>query len=217
MATQSSVNLRRRIRLGRTFYCVTNLTVACFIILAATGLIEVLIFNYEYWYRNNRGRIRFDIGFADHGILFNLERYKGSNTSFDEYLRNHANDDGWLDSGWETIPRMRGFLNARYFETPTFGEYCSGKHIIVTRNACANCPQRNASIPMVYVALPLWFVQLPAGLLLAILTYFRWRRFNPAACRKCSFNLRDNVSGICPECGTPLSELNQMLNKAQSP
>lgn len=217
MAKGTPNSLQWRIRLARTCSCITKLSVACLIILTATAVIEVLISDHEYWYRNNLGRFRFDIGFADHGIVLNVERYKGSHASFDEYLQNHANDDGWLDSGWETIPRNRGFLSVRYFETPTFGEYRMGKHIILTRNTCANCPQLlNASIPMVYVALPLWFIQLPVGMILAILIYFRWRRFNPTACRKCGFNLRDNQSGICPECGTPLSALNQMIINASS-
>ena len=217
MATETLNKLQRRIRLGRVHYCVTKLAIACLVILAATVVIEILISDHDYWYRNNHGRFRFDVGFADHGILLNGERYKGSNACFDEYLQNHALYDGWFDSGWKTIPRMRGFFNVRYFETPTFGEYRSGKHLIIPRNICTNCPQRlNASIPMVYVALPLWFIQLPVGMFLAILIYIRWHRFNPTACRKCGFDLRDNQSGICPECGTPLSKLNQTIIDASS-
>jgi len=33
----------------------------------------------------------------------------------------------------------------------------------------------------------------------------RRRRAPPDACRKCGYNLTGNVSGICPECGTPIS------------
>jgi len=216
-ATQSSVNLRRRIRLERMVYCVTRLTFTCFIILAATGLIEVLIFKHEYWYRNNLRRFRFNIAFADHGIFIKAERYKGSDAGFIEFCQNHANEEGWLESGWQRIVVNRRYILVHYSKTPSFGTYFSGKNLIISQCNLTNCSQSlNASIPMVYIALPLWFIQLPVGMILAILIYCRWRRFDPVACRRCGFNLRANQSGICPECGTPLTELNQTIIDASS-
>ncbi len=50
--------------------------------------------------------------------------------------------------------------------------------------------------------LPLWTL----FLLVAAPTAFLWRleprRFPPGHCRKCGYDLRGNVSGRCPECGT---------------
>jgi len=31
----------------------------------------------------------------------------------------------------------------------------------------------------------------------------RWRRQRKGLCRKCGYDLTGNVSGVCPECGTP--------------
>ena len=37
----------------------------------------------------------------------------------------------------------------------------------------------------------------------AILFYRDRRRIPPNHCQRCSYNLTGNVSGRCPECGTP--------------
>jgi hypothetical protein len=56
------------------------------------------------------------------------------------------------------------------------------------------------------VRLPLW---LPLCALL-VPTLLLWRRDRrrprPGFCRQCDYDLTGNVSGICPECGTPLTE-----------
>jgi len=35
----------------------------------------------------------------------------------------------------------------------------------------------------------------------------------PGFCSKCDYNLRGNVSGVCPECGTPLDGRRQTKNE----
>ncbi len=55
-----------------------------------------------------------------------------------------------------------------------------------------------------------WVVSIPLWLLLAIAaipTAFLWQldhRVPPGYCKKCGYDLTGNVSGICPECGTPV-------------
>lgn len=50
------------------------------------------------------------------------------------------------------------------------------------------------------VSMPLWipFVLACVG---AFLTYSRAPK--PGACGKCEYNLAGNITGVCPECGTP--------------
>jgi hypothetical protein len=55
-----------------------------------------------------------------------------------------------------------------------------------------------------YVRVPLWAVMVALaffplmGMARRVLT-----RQHPASCRKCRYDLTANVSGVCPECGTP--------------
>ena len=51
------------------------------------------------------------------------------------------------------------------------------------------------------VELPLSSVVVLVGLPTAYL-WWRDRRPPPGHCQKCGYNLTDNVSGVCPECGT---------------
>ncbi|MCH7840212.1 MAG: hypothetical protein IID38_08260 [Planctomycetes bacterium] len=55
---------------------------------------------------------------------------------------------------------------------------------------------RARCLPLIY---PLLLMAIPSALL--------WRRHRltlPGHCSQCSYNLTGNVSGVCPECGTPV-------------
>lgn len=47
-------------------------------------------------------------------------------------------------------------------------------------------------VTVLVIAVPSWWVRLTA------------RRHPPGHCKKCGYNLKGNVSGICSECGTPI-------------
>ena len=66
--------------------------------------------------------------------------------------------------------------------------------------------KRFARLPT--IVLPLWipfilFATYPA---ITMIRSHRWRKHERAdgCCSKCLYNLRGNVSGICPECGTKI-------------
>ena len=56
------------------------------------------------------------------------------------------------------------------------------------------------------VWVPIWMPLV----LVALPTAFLWRldrrRIPPGHCLKCGYNLTGNVSGVCPECGTPTTQ-----------
>jgi len=57
--------------------------------------------------------------------------------------------------------------------------------------------------------IPLWYILLAVGIPTGYLWY-RDRRPPPGHCRKCGYDLTGNVSGICPECGTPIKGAKRM-------
>ena len=96
--------------------------------------------------------------------------------------------DGWSgDSGLLTAP-WRPLHFAWHYEADPPG-FLSGRHWSLS--------------------VPAW---LPAALfaILPAIWLWRWRRHRRATddgmphCAKCDYNLTGNVSGICPECGTPI-------------
>ncbi|MCB9850627.1 MAG: hypothetical protein H6817_07970 [Phycisphaerales bacterium] len=65
-------------------------------------------------------------------------------------------------------------------------------------------------MPVAFVAaFPAWWLFVPAVLLLiplmVAITSYRRRMRRQRYCRACDYDLTGNHSGICPECGTPLS------------
>ena len=55
-----------------------------------------------------------------------------------------------------------------------------------------------------FISIPLW-LPLVALLLLTLWLWHRGRRRpRPGHCRRCDYDLTGNVSGVCPECGTPI-------------
>lgn len=71
--------------------------------------------------------------------------------------------------------------------------------------------------PMMYAIIPMWLVLLVSTivLLLVFLTW-RWRtRSLPGHCLVCNYDLTGNLSGKCPECGTPIPQETKKQLKAQ--
>jgi hypothetical protein len=66
-----------------------------------------------------------------------------------------------------------------------------------------------------------WVIVIPHGALAALMAvmpavwFLRWRRRKPGHCR-CGYSLTGNTSGVCPECGTKVSEHAQPANGVNS-
>jgi hypothetical protein len=57
------------------------------------------------------------------------------------------------------------------------------------------------------VSVPTWYVAVLAGVGVLVSIWLRKRNAGPRLghCRVCGYNLARNVSGVCPECGAPVS------------
>jgi hypothetical protein len=56
---------------------------------------------------------------------------------------------------------------------------------------------------------PFWKPTLLFGAAPALWLWSAWRRRSPykiGFCRRCGYNLTGNLSGVCPECGTPIAD-----------
>jgi hypothetical protein len=66
-------------------------------------------------------------------------------------------------------------------------------------------PENRLSNASPCIVVPLW-MPLFAAVLPAALLWWTDHRIQAGHCRKCGYNLTGNVSGACPECGTPITE-----------
>lgn len=53
---------------------------------------------------------------------------------------------------------------------------------------------------------PVWTMMTPFGVLLGLSYWTERRQRRLSVCSACGYDLTGNVSGICPECGTPIPE-----------
>lgn len=83
------------------------------------------------------------------------------------------------------------------------------RQISVARNRFFNEPrEQSLVITQYFVKLPFWllaaaFFVLPFHWLVSR----HWQSLSIGRCDVCGYNLKGNVSGVCPECGTPVADL----------
>jgi len=63
-------------------------------------------------------------------------------------------------------------------------------------------PQYGFDDDVSFVRVPLWMLWLPIGILGLVLRFRDRATPTGAMCARCGYDLRGNVSGRCPECGT---------------
>lgn len=82
-----------------------------------------------------------------------------------------------------------------------------------------NAKRGEPSVPAVAVAggiLPLW---LPLAVIVVFVAVLSWRQRSRGlrgGCIVCSYDLTGNVSGICPECGTPIPKAVKQDSRAKA-
>jgi hypothetical protein len=102
---------------------------------------------------------------------------------------------GWSSDtklGWESREPEGYYPVVRH----RFGQFGFGP-------ALTNDPQKTGLIVMI----PHWSLLVPLSALLLfrpVLLLRRSRKSSRSACVECSYDLTGNISGVCPECGTPV-------------
>jgi hypothetical protein len=82
----------------------------------------------------------------------------------------------------------------------SYGRYREARQLI---GRTALIPSIKSSSTARSIRIPLW-VPVFVGLLPTLMCWCYYQRVrSPHHCRKCGYDLRDNLSGICPECGLP--------------
>ncbi len=77
-------------------------------------------------------------------------------------------------------------------------------HILVMRQRDCYC-LRGTYTTLVFAGIVLLWAFGPGVVLLFLRERYRCERLFPS-CVKCGYSLRGNLSGVCPECGTPIDE-----------
>lgn len=59
------------------------------------------------------------------------------------------------------------------------------------------------------IEMPCWLLMIAAGAPTVFLFLLDRRRIPAGHCKNCGYNLTGNMSGVCPECGSRISSLNE--------
>jgi cytochrome c553 len=105
---------------------------------------------------------------------------------------------GWKFAGWTREPPI--------YPEPVFfhgGAFVAQRFSLRLRSRVGRPtdPRRELIVPCWAVAAPLAALPLARG----VRAWSRNRRKRAGLCRRCHYNLRGNVSGVCPECGTAIT------------
>ncbi|MCC6359748.1 MAG: hypothetical protein IT450_13465 [Phycisphaerales bacterium] len=110
-------------------------------------------------------------------------------------------EGGTLEISWADTANYFGLgeSRVRFFHYDRSLSVAAGEFL----RAFATLPDLQATSKLRTLTIPLWLPLLMIG----IPTASCWRRLRrpaPGCCKKCGYDLTGNVSGTCPECGTPL-------------
>ncbi len=109
----------------------------------------------------------------------------------------------------EVVGMPRGTVSMGWMGPPArglWGEWASYGLVLPYWNrsdlrVTAGVPGRAAEL-----VVPCWLLLVTAAAPTAWLWWRDRRRIPPGHCQTCGYNLTGNVSGVCPECGTPTTQ-----------
>jgi len=106
-------------------------------------------------------------------------------------------------------PEYRNNLPALKYRTSCYvGQLPQGRRFATSRLGFSlDLPRYATSATYSYRwqwSVPLWVIALS----MIVVWRYTHTPFDPRGCRKCSYNLTGNTSGVCPECGTVISKPN---------
>jgi len=108
----------------------------------------------------------------------------------------------------DRFPGLRGWVALK-----SYGPQYTLPHII--RTWFPNFP--DPSMRHWTVIIPLWVPFLIVALPTTLLWRLDLRRAAPGQCHRCRYNLTGNTSGICPECGTPITSESRKQSPVGTP
>lgn len=181
------------------------------LLLAVCGLSWGLGFTYRQFYGNSL----LTVGFACGDVILWIEEWKPEDIAAATAAKSTAIrfQTGWNRlEFWRILKDIRDVRNLRMLvadmlrDAPVYPKMARYSRADLRIVGSVQGPQSRT----VFVV-PLWIPGSVMGIL-SMRGYLRGRRQQMATlCRTCAYQLIGNVSGICPECGTPLMDMQQDL------
>lgn len=194
---------RKFVRLGCKTAIALSLCLWAFSVISISTLeIESAKKSYSSWLFNIQGgqlfirlpHQRCMIGVLDHFML-------GQSEDYDYFVGDdiHATFPDLYDGSTIriAIPKAASFFDAGFWMSRRFGFH----RFAISSGQCESVRRGRLDHHYIEFAIPTGWATLTA-VFFSLLLLRRYRRHPRGHCQACSYNLTDNTTGTCPECGT---------------